>query len=89
MTRSNTTTSEAATPYLNLYHLTPACDGLERPFTVKGVQWLYCWDKKQKRHCYWNIDTGDVNYNREFHPAFHPELPDDGGADWLHILRFF
>lgn len=54
-------------------YLRPACNGLEVPFTVRGVRWLYCWDTGTKRHCYLNLDTDIAEWHRSFHPAFAPQ----------------
>lgn len=70
-------------------HIVPASDGQEHPFTVRGVRWLYCWDRKRKAHCYRNLDTGELVYNREFHPAFSPQFTDIRNPEWDKALAFF
>lgn len=54
--------------------LVPACGGAERPFTVAGRRWLYCWHRQSSRHCYLNLDTDIAVWHRSFHPAFAPEF---------------
>lgn len=70
-------------------HLVPACGGTEVPTKIRDVWWLYCWDEKKKAHCYLNLDTSEVVYNREFHPAFHPEQTDHYNSDKHLALCFF
>lgn len=55
--------------------LVPACGGLERPFTVSGRRWLYCWHKEHG-HCYLDLDRNVPVWNQKFHPAFSPEYED-------------
>lgn len=55
-------------------HLRPACGGLEKPFTVNGRRWLYCYQPGAGKHCYLNLDTDIATYHRSFHPAFAPEF---------------
>lgn len=54
--------------------LVPACGGCETPFTVNGRTWLYCWDPDSGRHYYLDVDNDIVVVNRNFHPAWSPEL---------------
>lgn len=49
--------------------LIPACGGLETPFTVNGVSWLYCWQPSTNRHCYLNLEAQEIYWDRSFHPA--------------------
>lgn len=69
--------------HLHKGRLVPACGGLERPFTVRGVRWLYCWHTAAKRHVYLNLDTDIAEWHRDFHPAFAPQYAglDDGEAE--------
>ncbi|MGI2124086.1 hypothetical protein ACRN9J_18255 [Shewanella baltica] len=55
-------------------NLLPACGGTERPFTVSGRQWLYCYHPASGRHCYLDLDNDHPVWHRGFHPAFHPEF---------------
>ena len=42
-----------------------ACQGTERPFTGRaGVRMLYCYNPKQVRHAYINLDT-DIEMTNE------------------------
>lgn len=54
--------------------LVPACGGTEKPFTVNGRRWLYCWDRETSQHYYLDVDRDVVVWNRAFHPAWAPEL---------------
>ncbi|WP_240200054.1 MULTISPECIES: hypothetical protein [unclassified Shewanella] len=54
--------------------LVPACGGAEKPFTVSGRQWLYCYHSASGRHCYLDLDNDHPVWHRGFHPAFHPEF---------------
>lgn len=54
-------------------NLLPACGGAESPFTINGRRWLYCYHRASGRHCYLDLDTDRPVWNRDFHPAFHPE----------------
>jgi len=37
---------------------TPACGGIEKPFTSRGGhRLLYCWQQSSGRHAYINLDT--------------------------------
>lgn len=38
-------------------NLVPACGGAEKPFTVSGRQWLYCYHPASGRHCYLDLDN--------------------------------
>ena len=50
----------------------PACDGLEKPFTIHGTRWLYVWNPGQRIHGYLNLDTDMVETSRDFHPTNLP-----------------
>ncbi|NMU53838.1 hypothetical protein HKB25_07465 [Vibrio parahaemolyticus] len=65
-------------------NLVPACGGAEKPFTVSGRQWLYCYHPASGRHCYLDLDNARPVWHRGFHPAFHPELE---FADEAELLR--
>jgi hypothetical protein len=57
--------------------LVAACGGLEKPFTVNGIRWLYCWHPASGRHVYLNLDLDIATWNPEFHPAFNPVSDDE------------
>lgn len=52
--------------------LVPGCNGLEVPFGVAGIKWLYCWQPDVNKHCYLNLDSGYAVWDREFHPVHFP-----------------
>ncbi len=71
-------------------NLVPACGGAEKPFTVSGRQWLYCYHPASGRHCYLDLDNDRPVWHRGFHPAFHPELEFadvTNGAIVIHTQR--
>lgn len=74
---------------MSVSQLVPACGGTERPFQVRGVWWLYCWDQGRELHCYRNLDTGELVYNRSFHPSFSPQFTDNYDAARHQALCFF
>lgn len=74
---------------MSLSQLVPACGGTEQPFTVRGVQWLYCWNQETKVHCYLNLDTEEVVYNTQFHPSFSPQYTDNYNPEREKALCFF
>ena len=47
----------------------PACSGLEKPFTVNGVRWLYVWNPAKQVHGYLNLDTDIVETDVNFKPG--------------------
>jgi hypothetical protein len=66
-------------------NLIPACGGMEKPFTVNGVRWLYCWQPETNRHCYLNLDTDVAVFHRSFHPAFAPEFEFEEDVDVVAV----
>ncbi len=44
----------------------PACGGSEAPFlTRSGVRLLYCWNPREGRHAYLNVETDMILTNEE------------------------
>lgn len=68
--------------------LIPGCGGTEKPFTINGRRWLYCYHPSSKRHCYLDLDNDRAVWNRHFHPAFHPELEFEPEIEPVFYPRF-
>lgn len=67
--------------------LIPACGGTEKPFTVNGRRWLYCYDTSLKKHCYLDLDNDIAVWHRSFHPAFAPEFEFEEEEGFLPTLQ--